>query len=130
MDGSAYLTNDQWKTLVDEWDIDVVRMRDRRYDMVIHLVTAADGAEEFYSSGLKGSNTARAEDMELAKELDRKIQKAWMAHPCFVVINNKKNKGFKSKIERVEIAVMRSLGFPTSVKFNNKILLKNDDGKL
>ena len=49
MDGSAYLTTDQWHTLIDEWDIDVVRMRDRRYDLVIHLVTAADGAEEFYN---------------------------------------------------------------------------------
>lgn len=130
MDGSAYLTTDQWKTLVDEWDIDVVRMRDRRYDMVIHLVTAADGAEDFYSSGILGTNEARVENLQQSRDLDKKLQKAWMAHPCFVVIDNKKNKGFTNKIERVETAVMRHLGFPTSVKFNNKYLLRNNDGKL
>jgi hypothetical protein len=30
----------------EEWN--VVNLRDRRYDAIIHLVTAADGAEEFY----------------------------------------------------------------------------------
>ena len=127
MDGSAYLSADQWNTLITEWDIDVVRMRDRRYDLVIHLVTAADGAPEFYSTV---NNDARAEDLQLAIELDRKIQRAWMAHPSFVIIDNKVEPGFNHKIERVEMAVLRFLGFPTSVKFYNKYLLSDADGTL
>ena len=127
MDGSAYLSSDQWQTLIDEWGVDVVRMRDRRYDLVLHLVTAADGAAEHYSAK---NNTARAEEIELAIALDRKVQQAWMAHPCFVVIDNKADKGFSSKIERTETAVMRYLGLPTSVKFYNKYLIKGSRSAL
>ena len=130
MDGSAYLTADQWKTLIDEWDLDVVRMRDRRYDMVVHLVTAADGAEEFYASGLSGNNKARVENIESAVKLDKKIQLSWMAHPLMVIVDNRSGEAFVEKIKRVEIAVHRLLGFPTSVEFNNKFLIKNNDGKL
>ena len=130
MDGSAYLTPDQWRTLIDEWDIDVVRMRDRRYDMVVHLVTAADGAEVYYSSGMSSTNDARVEDIESAIKLDKKIQQAWMAHPLFVIIDNRTGKDFHEKIERVQVAVLRLLGFPSSVKFSNKYLIKNNDGKL
>ena len=130
MDGSAYLTADQWKTLIDEWDLDVVRMRDRRYDMVVHLVTAADGAEEFYSSGLSGTNKARVENLESAIKLDKKIQQSWMAHPLFVIVDNRSGTEFNDKIKRIKIHVHRLLGFPTSVNFNNKFLIKNNDGKL
>lgn len=127
MDGSAYLSADQWNTLITEWDIDVVRMRDRRYDLVIHLVTAADGAPEYYNTQ---NNEARVEDIQMAIDLDRKIQRAWMAHQAFVIIDNKCEAGFNKKIERVEISVLRFLGFPTSVKFYNKYLLADSDGTL
>jgi thymidylate kinase len=127
MDGSAYLSADQWNTLITEWDIDVVRMRDRRYDLVIHLVTAADGAPEYYNTQ---NNEARVEDIQMAIDLDRKIQRAWMAHQAFVIIDNKCEAGFNKKIERVEISVLRFLGFPTSVKFYNKYLLADSDGSL
>lgn len=127
MDGSAYLSADQWNTLITEWDIDVVRMRDRRYDLVIHLVTAADGAEDHYNTQ---NNEARVEDLQMAIDLDRKIQRAWMAHQAFVIIDNKCEAGFNKKIERVEISVLRFLGFPTSVKFYNKYLLADSDGTL
>ena len=35
-------------------------IRDRRYDSVIHMVTAAEGAEEFYDYG----NEARYENLD------------------------------------------------------------------
>ncbi len=40
-------------------------LRDLRYEGVIHLVTAADGAEDFYETE---TNEARYEGLEQAKE--------------------------------------------------------------
>jgi len=46
-------------------------MRDERYDGVLHMCTAADGAEEFYASL---SNEARYESKEEAIEKDMKLR--------------------------------------------------------
>jgi len=35
--------------LLDEMGYNAVQLRDNRYDAVIHLVTAADGAEDYYN---------------------------------------------------------------------------------
>jgi hypothetical protein len=58
MDGSAYVDKTQWKGLLDEMGVTNVQLRDHRYDAVLHLVTAADGAERFYDSA---TNEARYE---------------------------------------------------------------------
>ena len=42
----------------------VVKMRENRYDAVLHLVTAADGAEQFYSSE---SNPNRYDTIETSR---------------------------------------------------------------
>jgi len=44
MDGSAYIEPSLWQALLDEVGFSVVHLRDRRYESVIHLVTAAKGA--------------------------------------------------------------------------------------
>jgi len=44
-----------------------VQLRDARYDCVVHLVSAAIGAEEFYS---KATNAIRSESLEFARDLD------------------------------------------------------------
>lgn len=56
-----------------------------RYDAVIHLVTAADGAEEYYTLA---NNAARTESPDEAKELDKRIQAAWAEHPRHIIIGN------------------------------------------
>lgn len=47
---------------------DSMYLRDARYHQVVHMMTAACGAEEFYQL----DNPARSEGKELARELDRK----------------------------------------------------------
>ena len=49
MDGKAYVSDVIWHTLLDEFETHEIHWRDIRYDAVIHLVTAADGAVDFYS---------------------------------------------------------------------------------
>lgn len=48
MDGSAYVSKSQWQALMDDMGVSTVQIRDNRYDAIIHMVTAADGASEFY----------------------------------------------------------------------------------
>jgi hypothetical protein len=45
MDGSVYVTPEEFQKVMDERQTDVVQLRDCRYDACFHMVTAADGAE-------------------------------------------------------------------------------------
>ena len=47
---------------------DSFQLRDARYDQVVHMMTAANGAEDFYQL----DNPARSEGLELARDLDSK----------------------------------------------------------
>lgn len=49
------------------------------------MVTAADGAKEFYTTV---NNEARYENFEEAIELDKKLINAWVGHPHFSIIDN------------------------------------------
>ena len=49
-DGAAFVTRDEWQALMDDMSINEAKMRENRYDAVLHLVTAADGAEQFYDN--------------------------------------------------------------------------------
>lgn len=46
---------------------DSIHLRDARYDQVVHMMTAANGAEAFYQLD---NNPARSEGLELARDLD------------------------------------------------------------
>ena len=48
---------------MDDLNMNVVMMRDNRYDAILHMVTAADGASKFYASL---SNEARYESTDEA----------------------------------------------------------------
>ena len=50
LDGSAYVSEELWSQIMDEQHFEE-NIRDKRYDAVIHMVTAAEGAEEFYDYG-------------------------------------------------------------------------------
>lgn len=60
-------------------------LRDNRYDAIMHMVTAADGAEKFYASL---NNEARYESVEEAIEKDKKLRQAYMGHRRWVMITN------------------------------------------
>jgi thymidylate kinase len=50
MDSQAYVTKEEWQMILDENDWNLVNLRDRRYDAVIHIVTSANGAEDYFKS--------------------------------------------------------------------------------
>lgn len=74
----------------------------QRYDGVVHLVTAADGAAEFYRYGEvsddAGHRVYRTETPEEAIDLDQRMQKCWSAHPRHVVVGNEAGGGFAAKL--------------------------------
>lgn len=81
MDGSAYVSKQIWNRILTDYDLNEHKLRDSRYDLVIHLSSAADGAMEYYTLG---NNEARHESVSFAIELDSKLQEAWINHPNFV----------------------------------------------
>lgn len=63
LDGSAYVTKENWQALLDDMGVNIIMLRDNRYDAILHMVTAADGAAKFYASL---NNEARYESVEEA----------------------------------------------------------------
>lgn len=54
MDGSAYVSRGQWQALMDDLGVSTIQIRDNRYDAILHLMTAAFGAEAFYETEIDG----------------------------------------------------------------------------
>ena len=111
MDGKAYVDTKTWHSVLKSESMKETDARDSRYDSVIHLVTAADGASEFYTLE---NNTARHENVEQAIEQDRRTQNAWIGHSRLRVIGNEddagKKVGFNRKIGNVIDSVKTLLG--------------------
>lgn len=98
---------------MDETAWNTIQLRDRRYEAVIHLVTAADGAKEFYTSE---NNEARYETVDEAIDLDKKLINAWVGHPQLTIIDNK-DKNFKKKVDKCVETVCKYIGLPTNTSF-------------
>lgn len=120
MDASAYLPASSWQALLDEHGWTTVELRDRRYDAVVHLVTAAEGAEAFYTST---NNTARFESPEQARALDQRLRDVWVGHPHLRVIDNSTD--FEGKVRRVVESVCRVTGVPEPVEVERKYLVRS-----
>ncbi|XP_065892001.1 TRPL translocation defect protein 14-like [Dysidea avara] len=104
MDLSVFMNEDWWEEYVSSRGLDLLQLRDGRYDQVLHLVTAANGAEQYY--GLSTDSTIRNETAEQAFGLDQKLIEAWLGHPCYDIIDN--SMSFDEKIRRtVEIVCTR-----------------------
>lgn len=48
MDGAAYTDENIWQTILDDMGWSTIQLRDRRYEAIIHMTSAADGAEEHF----------------------------------------------------------------------------------
>ncbi len=105
MDISNYIERTMWQAMLDELGLSEIKLRDARYDAVIHMVTAAQGAEAFYTLE---NNGLRGETIEEARELDARIMKAWTGHPQLHIVEN--NVDFEVKIRQVLHAIHESLG--------------------
>lgn len=118
MDIAAYMSKDMWEALLDEMGLNEVEVRDKRYDAVLHLCSAAKGAAEFYTCE---NNSSRTENIEQAVILDDKIIKAWTGHPHLRVIPN--NSTFENKLNAVISEISSVLGIPEPIEMERKFLV-------
>lgn len=75
-DGSAYVKSEMWHQILDDQGWSGLNFIEKRYDAIIHMVTAAEGAEEFYNF----SNEARYESAQEARVRDHSLRKAYLGH--------------------------------------------------
>jgi CYTH domain-containing protein len=120
LDSIAYVGMDSFEQILEELEISIHDLRNR-YRGAIHLVTAADGAEEHYTLE---NNSARSESPELARVLDIKTRAAWLGHHHFSIINN--STGFDHKITRAIRAMSRVLSMEEEpMEVERKFVWKN-----
>ena len=118
MDCKAYSTDLQFKQSLDSMKLNEISLRDS-YDAVFHLVTAAIGAEKFYTLQ---NNKARFESPELAIEKDRATLKAWMGHPHLRVIDNSTD--FAGKMHRLKSEILNVIGEEGNFEIERKFLIE------
>ena len=118
LDISAYLPAEMWEKITGLCNVTTQQLRDR-YDAVLHLVSAADGAEQYYNTT---SNEVRTEGIERARLLDRKVIQAWTGHPHLRVINNHDN--FDTKINRVLKEISAVLELPLPITEERKYIVR------
>jgi len=108
LDAKAYCTAAAWARVLQTRGVSEAELRDAPYHGIIHLVTAADGAPEHYSTS---NNSARLETLEQAKTIDLRLRNAWSGHPQFKIVDN--SKPFEDKISRT-IELINTLLLPKS----------------
>lgn len=118
LDSVAYMERGDFISILKTKELTEIQARDS-YDAVFHLVTAAIGAEEYYT---KANNKARRESLEQAREADRRTLAAWTGHPHLRVIDN--STGFNEKIDRLIKEVATVMGIPTPIETERKFLIK------
>ena len=119
MDISAYMEPQLWKDITTAVGISTTDLRDHRYDAVLHLVSAADGAEKYYTTA---NNKQRTEGLEMAREVDKRVINAWTGHPHLRVINN--HEDFNNKLHRVLKEISSVLGIPQPIVEERKYVVE------
>ena len=123
LDNKAYMDSMGFNAVLAYMGTNEVELRDN-YDAVFHLVTAAKGAEEFYTTA---NNSARTETVEEAAELDDKLISAWTGHPHFRVIDNTSD--FEGKMRHLISEISAFLGEPEPYEIERKYLIEYPDIK-
>ncbi len=121
MDNKAYMTELEFAGVLASVGRREVELRDS-YDAVFHLVTAAKGASQFYTTA---NNAARKEGVEEAAVLDDKLLSAWTGHPHLRVIDNAME--FEDKMKRLIREISAFLGEPQPYEIERKFLIRYPD---
>jgi len=121
MDNKAYMNEVEFQAVMHMLGLDPVQIRDG-YDGIFHLVTAAKGAEEFYTLS---NNAARTETPEQARALDDRLIAAWTGHPHLRVVGNETD--FEDKMKRLVAEIAALLGEPEPCEIERKYLIEYPD---
>lgn len=119
MDGKAYVAPGEFEKVCAELGLSLTDICNTRYHAVMHMRTAALGAEKFYTLE---NNAARKETPEEARALDQRTLEAWQGHHHPRVIDN--STGFEGKIQRLLAEVSAVLGDPLPIEREEKFLVE------
>lgn len=116
MEYQAYLEPDLWQAVLSETNWNQSYLNSKRYHHVIHLTTAAEGAEDYFL--LESNKDKRGNfDLSSARELDYKLQQAYMIdNPNHIIVTNKPGQNFEEKIEYVYERIVEILDLKIDVK--------------
>ena len=121
MDNRAYMSEEEFSEVLKALHGDEITWRDG-YDAVFHLVTAANGAEKFYSSA---NNSVRYETIPEAVDLDNRLVGCGTGHKYLRVIDNSTD--FEGKMRRLEIEIATFLGEDHPYEMERKFLIRYPD---
>lgn len=119
-DDKAYITDEEFDAVLSSFGTTPEQAM-AGYDAVLHLVSCAKGAEFAYNFG----NEARYEPIEVAREKDDNILRAWQPHPNLHVIDNSAD--FEDKINRGIRAVYEIIGQTPPAQSWHKYLIAMPD---
>ena len=126
LDAEAYLSPEQVKEFHEDSSVNMSATKMMKdYDAVFHLVSAAKGATEFYTTE---NNEARKDTIEEAAELDDRTLSAWTGHPHLRIIDNSTD--FEKKMQRLIKEISALLGEPTPFEIEKKFLIEYPDVKM
>ena len=124
MDISAYMAPEMWEEITTAVGVTTQHLRDERYDAVLHLVSAADGAEQFYTTSNNAQRLEKADEkgLQIARMLDKKVIEAWTGHSHLRVINN--HEDFDKKLNRVLKEISSVLELPQPIEEERKYIVE------
>lgn len=117
MDNRAYINGKDFDKILLQNGVAKLDLIDH-YDMVLHMVTAADGAESFYTLA---NNEARTETIEEARALDKRTMNAWRENSNLYIIDN--NCNFETKLNNVIKHIDELLANPYRTKERRRYLV-------
>ncbi len=119
-DGRAYCSDEEFAKALEEHGLNRVTARDM-YSGVIHMVSAAYGAESFYTR--ENNDTRYEETIEDARAQDDKTKVAWHGTPHLSIVPNLPGLSFDDKIQQVLRELSRVLGIPEPLECERKFKL-------
>ena len=112
IDGMAWHDHDCYIELAAEENTTMDEIRNS-YVGVLHLVTAAIGAEHAYTLH---NNAARWESPQEAAARDHEVTKVYAKHPNVVVIDNRYD--FADKLDRMLAVSLQMIGLPAQLNID------------
>lgn len=122
IDNKPYMTEAEFSQILRQLGMTEAEMRNS-YDAVFHMVTAANGAEEFYTLD---NNQARTESPQEAIFLDDRLIEAWKGHPYLRIIDNS-GSNFEEKLQQLLCEIRIFLGEPLSHNYRRRCLISMPD---
>lgn len=122
MDQRAYMSDDEFVQVRQNVGLEDSSIMSR-YDAIVHLRTAAYGAEDAYTLS---NNEARSETPEQARQKDDQTLGLWTAHPRLHVIENRGS--FGDKLDDLVAVVSAEIGAgPMRMETQRKYLMELGD---